>query len=82
MADIGTIIIGQSLNKGSKSSSFINAGFNVIAYLPFFLTRVIIFGLIILSLSYLINFWAFSSLIYMFSSYSSIVEIYLLRAAT
>jgi hypothetical protein len=49
--------------------------------LPFFLVRVVIFGLIILSLSYLINFWAFSSLIYIFLSYFSIIEIYLLRAA-
>jgi hypothetical protein len=82
MANIGTIIIGQFLNRGSKSSLSISIGFNIVACLPFFLARVIIFSLIMLSLSYLINFWAFSSLICMFSSYSSIVKIYLLRAAT
>jgi hypothetical protein len=82
MADIGTIIIGQSLNRGSKSSPSVGAGFDIVACLPFFLARVVIFGLIMLSLSYLINFWAFSSLIYMFSSYSFIIKIYLLRAAT
>jgi hypothetical protein len=82
MADIGTIIIGRSLNRGSKLSLSISTGFDIVACLPFFLAGVIIFGLIMLSLSYLINFWAFSSLICMFLNYSSIIEIYLLRAAT
>jgi hypothetical protein len=82
MADIGTIIIGRSLNRGSKSSSSVGAGFDVVACLPFFLARVVIFGLIVPSLSCLINFWAFSSLTCMFLSYSFMVEIYLLRAAT
>jgi hypothetical protein len=82
MANIGTIIIGRSLNRGSKSSLFVSIGFNIVACLPFFLAGVVIFGLIIPFLSYLINFWAFSSLIYIFSSYSSIIEIYLLRVAT
>ena len=82
MANIRTIIIGQSLNRSSKLSLSVNAGFNIVAYLPFFLVRVMVFGLIMLFLSYLINFWAFSSLIYMFLSYFSIVETYILRAAT
>jgi hypothetical protein len=82
MADIRTIIIRRSLNRNSKSSLSISIGFDIVACLSFFLARVVIFGLIILSLSYLINFWVFSSLIYMFLSYSFIVKIYLLRAAT
>ena len=82
MANIRTIIIGQSSNRGSKSSLSVSIGFDVVACLPFFLARVATFGLIMPSLSYLINFWAFSSLTYTFSSYPSIVEICLLRAAT
>jgi hypothetical protein len=82
MANIGTIIIGQSLNRDSRLSLFINIGFNIVACLPFFLVRVVVFGLIMPFLSYLINFWAFSSLIYMSSSYFSIIETYILRAAT
>jgi hypothetical protein len=82
MANIRTIIIGRSLNKSSKSSLSISIGFDIVACLPFFLARVVIFGLIMPSLSYLINFWAFLSLIYMFSSYFSIIEICLLRVAT
>jgi hypothetical protein len=82
MADIRTVIIGRSSNRDSKSSPSVSAGFDIVACLPFFLARVAIFGLIILSLSYLINFWAFSSLTCIFSSYSSIIEIYLLRVAT
>jgi hypothetical protein len=68
MAVIGTIIIGQSLNRGSRLSLSVSIGFNIIACLPFFLIRVVIFGLIMPFLSYLINFWAFSSLIYKLSS--------------
>ena len=82
MANIRTIIIGQSLNRNSRLSLSINIGFNIVAYLLFFLVRIAVFGLIILFLSYLINFWAFSSLIYMSSSYFSIIETYILRAAT
>jgi hypothetical protein len=82
MADIRTVIIGRSLNRGSKLSLSVGAGFDIAACLPFFLAGVAIFGLIMPSLSYLINFWAFSSLICTFSSYPSMVEIYLLRAAT
>jgi hypothetical protein len=82
MANIGTIIIRRSSNRDSKSSLSVSAGFDVVACLPFFLARIVIFGLIMPSLSYLINFWAFSSLICTFSSYSSIVEICLLRVAT
>ena len=82
MADIGTVIIGRSSNRGGRSSLSVNTGFNVVACLPFFLVRVAAFGLIMPFLSYLINFWAFSSLIYMSSSYFSIVETCILRAAT
>ena len=82
MANIRTIIIRQSLNRSSRSSLFINIGFNIIAYLPFFLVRVVVFGLIMPFLSYLINFWAFLSLIYMSSSYFFIIETYILRAVT
>ena len=82
MANIRTVIIGRSLNRGSRSSLSINTGFNIVACLPFFLVRVAVFGLIMPFLSYLINFWAFSSLIYMSSSYSFIIETCILRAAT
>ena len=82
MANIRTIIIRRSLNRSSRSSLSINTGFNIIACLPFFLVRVVVFGLIIPFLSYLINFWAFSSLIYISLSYFSIIETYILRAAT
>jgi hypothetical protein len=82
MANIRTIIIRQSLNRNSKLSLSINIGFNIVTCLPFFLARIVIFDLIILSLSYLINFWAFLNLIYIFLSYFSIIEIYLLRIAT
>ena len=56
MANIRTIIIRQSLNRNSRLSLFINIGFNIVAYLPFFLVRIAVFGLIIPFLSYLINF--------------------------
>ena len=82
MADVRTIIIGRSLNRGSRSSLSVNTGFDVVACLPFFLVRIAVFGLIIPFLSYLINFWAFSSLIYIFLSYFSIIETYILRVAT
>ena len=82
MANIRTIIIRRSLNRGNRLSLFINIGFNIVAYLPFFLVRVIVFSLIILFLSYLINFWAFLSLIYISLSYFSIIETYILKAAT
>jgi hypothetical protein len=64
MADIGTVIIGRSSNRGSRLSPFINTGFDIVACLPFFLVGIAAFGLIIPFLSYLINFWAFLSLIY------------------
>ena len=56
MADVGTIIIGRSSNRGGRSSPSVNAGFDVVACLPFFLVRVTAFGLIMPFLSYLINF--------------------------
>jgi hypothetical protein len=40
MADIGTVIIGRSLNGGGRSSPFVNTGFDIVAYLPFFLVGV------------------------------------------
>ena len=82
MTNIRTIIIRRSLNRDSRSSLFINIGFNIVACLLFFLVRIAVFGLIILFLSYLINFWAFSNLIYIFLSYFSIIKTYILRAAT
>src|ERR1700683_4816632 len=81
MADIRTIIIGRSLNRSSKLSLFIKAGFNIIACLLFFLVRVVIFCLIKPLPSYLINFWAFSSLIYISLSYLFISATYILRPA-
>ena len=54
MADIGTIIIGQSSNRGGRLSLSVNIGFDIAACLPFFLVRVAVFGLIIPFLSCLI----------------------------
>jgi hypothetical protein len=68
MADIGTVIIGRSSNGGGRSSPFVDTGFDIAACLPFFLVGVAAFGLIIPFLNCLINFWAFSSLIYNFPS--------------
>ena len=56
MANIGTIIIRRSLNRGGRLSLSINIGFNIVACLPFFLVRIVVFSLIMPFLSYLINF--------------------------
>jgi hypothetical protein len=82
MANTGTIIIRRSLNRDSKSSLSIKVSFNIIACLSFFLLRIVISGLVKLLLSYLINFWAFLSLIYIFSNYLFILATYILRPDT